>query len=589
MNEFTRHFTTPIPQNRKADSRQVKNNAGGYVFSVSDQIRLSRFLILGTPKGTYYQSEADLTSQNLDFLVEFINRDEVAYWTTLRDIGATNRAYRHSPALMALAMLFKHGKIKQKSSMYKDVDDDGTVTYKLRENVEHVRYTASELFQEIVRTGTHLAEIQKYAKFLGVSGRAFRNAVAKWYESDKDRTAYQVVKYRNRHGFNHGDLMRINHPKNVDPAIAKFVLGKDLAEENLPSIIEGFLELQTIKEANQAARFLKDVYPALPWEALPTDMHKQVEVWKTLFYNGALNGQALVRNITRFARLKAFDDMVFVADYAEKLTDKAMIDRTRLHPIQFLNSMTVHREGQVVRDPKKLRQLLRTAYNLPSGYVRTHSYDDSFRFQDWEPSLKILDALEAGYYLAFNSIKPSKKRFFFGIDVSGSMESMALGLDLSCAKVAAAMAMSIARTEPYFIAKGFTSSGGRYYRDQNVGLTDLGITSAQKLETVFDKVQKNNFGRTDCSLPMIHAKQEGIEVDAFVILTDNETWYGDIHPYRALRDYRQATGIDAKLIVVGMTATEFSIADPSDVGMLDVVGADANLPKLVSEFASGRI
>ena len=36
-----------------------------------------------------------------------------------------------------------------------------------------------------------------------------------------------------------------------------------------------------------------------------------------------------------------------------------------------------------------------------------------------------------------------------------------------------------------------------------------------------------------------------------------------------------------------MTATGFSIADPSDAGMLDVVGFDGAVPSLITEFARG--
>lgn len=38
-------------------------------------------------------------------------------------------------------------------------------------------------------------------------------------------------------------------------------------------------------------------------------------------------------------------------------------------------------------------------------------------------------------------------------------------------------------------------------------------------------------------------------------------------------------GIDAKLIVVSMTATEFTLADPNDAGMLDMVGFDTAAPR----------
>jgi len=85
----------------------------------------------------------------------------------------------------------------------------------------------------------------------------------------------------------------------------------------------------------------------------------------------------------------------------------------------------------------------------------------------------------------------------------------------------------------------------------------------------------------------VHAAEKGLAVDTFVVYTDNETWAGNIHPHQALADYRRRSGIDAKLIVVGMTATQFSIADPSDPGMLDVVGFDAGVPSLISEFARG--
>jgi 60 kDa SS-A/Ro ribonucleoprotein len=96
-------------------------------------------------------------------------------------------------------------------------------------------------------------------------------------------------------------------------------------------------------------------------------------------------------------------------------------------------------------------------------------------------------------------------------------------------------------------------------------------------------------GGTDCALPMIWAHDQRIDVDAFVVYTDNETWAGSVHPAQALRAYREARGIPAKLIVVGMTSTGFTIADPRDPGMLDVVGFDTATPQLIAEFARGTL
>ena len=49
---------------------------------------------------------------------------------------------------------------------------------------------------------------------------------------------------------------------------------------------------------------------------------------------------------------------------------------------------------------------------------------------------------------------------------------------------------------------------------------------------------------------MIWAQKHRVDVDTFVIYTDNETWAGGVHPSQALRAYRDARGIPAKLVVV---------------------------------------
>ena len=119
----------------------------------------------------------------------------------------------------------------------------------------------------------------------------------------------------------------------------------------------------------------------------------------------------------------------------------------------------------------------------------------------------------------------------------------------------------------------------------------LGIVAEvrQRLDDVVQATQKIPMGGTDCALPMLYAKAERRQVDTFVIYTDSETWAGDIHPVQALRDYRHASGIEARLVVVGMVSNGFSIADPADPGMLDVVGFDTTTPQLISDFARGAL
>src|SRR5882724_32411 len=81
--------------------------------------------------------------------------------------------------------------------------------------------------------------------------------------------------------------------------------------------------------------------------------------------------------------------------------------------------------------------------------------------------------------------------------------------------------------------------------------------------------------------------QNGVNVSAFITYTDSETWAGNIHPAQALRQYRDRFVGDAKAVVVGMTSNGFTLADPNDRGMLDVVGFDTTVPAVIADFVSG--
>ena len=134
----------------------------------------------------------------------------------------------------------------------------------------------------------------------------------------------------------------------------------------------------------------------------------------------------------------------------------------------------------------------------------------------------------------------------------------------------------------------FTAAAGGYggqWGGGDPGLRPLAISPRQRLDDVCKLVGDLPFGGTDCAIPMIWAERNRVDVDTFVIYTDSETWAGSVHPAQAIRAYRQARGIAAKVVVVGMTSNGFSIADPNDNGMLDVVGFDPATPPVISDFA----
>lgn len=535
MSALTNYSTTPVTQLEQARPDQVKNNAGGFVFKTSDVQRLERFLILGTDGGTYYVGERDLTKSNVDFIRKMISTDPGTVLSTVVAVSSEGRAYRNEAAIFVMALL-------------------------LTDAAPEFKAQVVDAVPSVVRIATHAFQLATFIEGLGGWGRAKRRAIAKWFESKtSEQLAYQAVKYRQRNGWTQRDLMRLAHPKGVDQNVGNFILGKPFSFETSQSIIDQFTLMQEAKTSQEVVSLLQQA-KNLPWETIPTQFLKDADVWKQLFANGQLKGQALVRQITRLSRIGAFNDMVFARQVADKLVDSDMIAKTRLHPIQYLLASVTHREGQ----------LQRSEYGYGFG---------SARKRDWDIVPVIADALDEGFHKAFKSVVPAEKRTMLALDVSGSMGQNALGIDLSCAQVAGAMAMVTARVEPYTMVRGFA-----------MDFRDLGITPKQDFGTIMRKISNQNFGGTDCALPMTWALKNKVEVDTFQVYTDNETWGGGTHVYKALETYRQKMGIDAKLAVVGVASTEFSIADPRDpFRQMDFVGFDSNAPMVMADFSAGRL
>ncbi len=527
------------PQSEPADPRQTRNNAGGFAFTVDTATRLNRFLTLGTDGGTYYSSAPELTRDNAKVVIEAARTDCAALVDAVVAVSTAGRAPRQNPALFALAVAASVG------------DDAG-------------RAAALAALPAVARTGTHLFLFARYIEQFRGWGRGLRRAVGNWYLGrDVGALEYQVLKYRQREGWSHRDLLRLAHPATDEPArrtLFDLVCGRgreDLAE--LP-LYRAFLAAQRATEPATWVRLIED--SALSWEMLPDAALTEPAVWAALVDRG-MPQTALLRQLPRLTRLGVVGrGSSRTGVVAAQLADPERLRAARVHPVNVLVALRTYASGRSVRG------------------------DSS-----WKPVGALVDALDGAFYAAFGAVRPAGKRTLLALDVSGSMMAPAGGLPVSCREASAALALVTAATEPASSIVGFTAArAGFLGRRQSEGpLTELAISPRQRLEDAVKAVSNLPFGGTDCALPMIWARKHHVEVDTFVVYTDNETWAGNIHPHQALADYRRETGIDARLAVVGMTATRFSIADPTDPGMLDVAGFDAAVPTLLGDFSRGTV
>jgi len=210
-----------------------------------------------------------------------------------------------------------------------------------------------------------------------------------------------------------------------------------------------------------------------------------------------------------------------------------------------------------------------------------------------DPEPEVLASLDAAFHAALPRVRPTGGRVLLAVDVSSSMaDGDVAGVPgLTARDVTAALALVVAATESRpailaFSAGGWFRDRGRHrYAGIPDGLTRLDVAPRGRLADAVHAVDGLPFGATDCALPMLYALALERRVDTFVVLTDDETWFGDVHPVQALRSYRAATGIDARLVVVGLRSDGFAIADPRDPGMLDIAGFDATTPNRIADFA----
>ena len=530
----------------------VKNNAGGYVYEIDKWDRLDRFLILGSDGATYYCTEHKMTLDNAKNVIDCIKENGVRTVQRIVEISDQGRAPKNDPALFALALCSAQGDLE-------------------------TRRLALNSLPKVARIGTHLFQFAHFVDGLRGWGSGLRNAVANWYNGMKpDRLALQVVKYAQRtaeegnaqSAWSHDDLLRKCHAKGdeLHNMIYNYVTKEGKLPENVPaelSILEGANKVKGQTNASVVAALVKKYQ--LPHELVPKDVSNDPQVWNELLPHMPLTATLRTLNrMTSYGVLKPLSSNLKMV--VDRLTDKDAIKKARIHPIAVLSALKTYSQGRGIK-----------------GSLT------------WNPISQINDALNEMLYMAFDAIEPSGKNILIALDISGSMATGGIGgLDfINPREGSAVMAMATARAEKNYHIVGFSSGvGGWKYnggKSMHYGyaseISPINISPRQRLDDVIKTVSSIPMGGTDCSLPMLYAQAQGLDVDAFFIYTDSETWANEnIKPAEALRQYRNAKNSQAKLVVVGMTGTKFSIADPNDSGSMDVVGFDQSAPSIMSDF-----
>lgn len=547
--------TEPVP-GREAE--MVVNAAGGYGFALDCWARLHRFLVLGTASGTYYQEARDLTKENVEAIKECLKQDGIRLLAETQTVNLAGRAPKVDPQLFVMSMAMVPAYAN-----------------------EITRQTAAVMLPPMLRTFTHVAVFCKYLQAQRGWGEVPRRAVRGFFEGKSAvALAYQGAKYPQREGWTQRDVLRTVHPIAPTPEHADvydwlahglkaprlFALGVasdtgQLRGEEQPEWGEHIKVIWRYEFAQLSAAEGKRMDGAglglvaliksagLPWEAVPMAWRAEKAVWEAAL--PTMPPTATLRNLGQLTskEVLAGDLDANTKMVVARLGDADAMKAARVHPMGVYQALCVYKHGKGIKGSNT-----------------------------WSPLRSVLDALDGAFYASFGNLEPTGKNIMIAIDTSGSMGTNYYGGNIpsfpgsTTRDLAGAFAMVVARSEKSYQVVGF---------DHRLRLLD--ISPKQRLDDVIRNIPADG-GSTDAALPMLYAMDKGLDVDAFVVITDGETWAGKAHPFQALQRYRKKTGKRAKLVVVAMTASRSTIGDTQDAGTLEVVGWDSAAPGVILDF-----
>ena len=217
--------------------------------------RLTRFLILGIDGPTYYASEQKQVADFVQLVQDCLKEDPYRTINETIRVSEAGLAKSNEAAIFVMAM-----------SSYSPYSLDN--------------------MQRVVRTSYHLFQYMDIIKKLKPRGfgTSLNRAIARWYadKSDQD-VAYQLVKYRQRAGWTHRDVMMHGRPKHREvykfakPGTTIDLALMDIKAANMIQAADAAIHGTDPVEVAHAVRVGR-----LPWETVPTQMLNQTVIFADL-------------------------------------------------------------------------------------------------------------------------------------------------------------------------------------------------------------------------------------------------------------------------------------------------------------------
>jgi 60 kDa SS-A/Ro ribonucleoprotein len=491
------------------------NRAGGRAYAFAAGHALAQYAATGCLNGTYYATAA----AQLETVLQLCDRVPTELIAKTAVYCRERGFMKDMPALLCALLSVKDGAICER--VFDRVIDDG----KMLRN-----------FVQIVRSGV----IGR--KSLGSRPKRL---VRRWLAQRSDE---QVFRASVGQSPSLGDVIQLVHPRPETEsrrALYAYLVGRAHDQAALPSLVQA---LEAYKRGDGEL-------PDAPFQlltALPLDR----AAWATIARRATW--QQLRMNLSTLGRHGVFESRSLTRLVAERLRDRAAIERARVLPYQLM-----------------------TAYLAASSDV---------------PEL-VRGALEDAMQIALANVPALDGKVYVCCDVSGSMSSPITGhrrgatTRVRCIDVAALISAAVLRKNDAEVLP---------FEHDVVSLRlarrDSVMTNAAKLASV-------GGGGTNCSAPLAMLNTRSARGALVVYVSDNESWLGpgaqrgvgcnDNVGGRGTAMMREWTRFkarnpSAKLVCIDLTPNRTTQAHDDDA-ILNVGGFSDVVFELLAAFASGGL
>lgn len=490
---------------RLAPAADATNREGAPAYRYSPKHLLAQYAVTGCLSNTFYAGGAEQlewalgVSKDLD--ADFIAKTAI--------YARENASMKDMPALLLAVLSTKD--TEQLKRVFPRVIDNGRML---------------RTFVQILRSGA------VGRKSLGSAPKA---CVQRWLNTATER---QLIEAAVGNDPSLADVVRMVHPKPADPvreAFYAWLLDRPYSLDALPAKLRDLLIYKI--DRTQAV-------PEVPFQML-TALELNRGAWADIARRG---GWHMVRmNLNTFARHGVFEIRGLTELIADKLRDRAAIEKARVMPYQLLAAYRAAGEG------------------IP---------------------LAVREALQDAMEIALGNIGALAGKVVVCPDVSGSMSSPVTGFRrgatsaVRCIDVAALVAAALLRKNPDATVLPFETR----VRAIDLNPRDSVMTNADKLAAI-------GGGGTSCSEPLQWLNARGMEADLVIYVSDNQSWVdarnGPTEMMRQWGAFKSRNGA-AKLVCIDIQPNG-TTQTPEQSDVLNVGGFSDEVFEVVNAYADGRL